>query len=100
MERGISEVSRVRVRGPLAEFAPLVAAQTREHGHTPLTTAGVLRLMAHLSRWMEARGLGPRDLCRDAARDFTEARRAAGHRRGRSLRGPGGGLGGPGGGGG
>jgi len=86
MERGISEVSRVRVRGPLAEFAPLVAAQTREHGHTPLTTAGVLRLMAHLSRWMEARGLGPRDLCRDAARDFTEARRAAGHRRGRSLR--------------
>jgi integrase/recombinase XerD len=86
MERGTSEVSRVRVRGPLAEFAPLVAAQAREHGYTPLTTAGVLRLMAHLSRWMEARGLGPRDLCRDAARDFTEARRAAGHRRGRSLR--------------
>ena len=29
MDRGISEVSKVRVRGPLAEFAPLVAAEAR-----------------------------------------------------------------------
>ena len=58
MDRGISELSKVRVRGPLAEFAPLVAAQARESGYTPLTTAGVLRLMANLSRWMQARGIG------------------------------------------
>jgi hypothetical protein len=49
MDRGIRELSKVRVRGPLAEFAPLVAAQARESGCTPRTTAGVLRLMADLS---------------------------------------------------
>jgi integrase/recombinase XerD len=76
----------VRVRGPLAEFAPLVAAQAGQYGYTPLTVAGVLRLTAHLSRWMETRGLGPRDLSREAAREFTAARREAGCRRGRSLR--------------
>ena len=42
--------------------------------------------MANLSRWMEARGLGPRDLSRERAREFTAARRAAGRRSGRSLR--------------
>jgi hypothetical protein len=54
---GISEVSKVRVHGPLAQFAPLVAEEARQVGYTPLTTAGVLRLTASLSRWMEARGL-------------------------------------------
>jgi integrase/recombinase XerD len=86
VDRGISELGKVRVGGPLAEFAPLVAALAAQHGYTPLTTAGVLRLTANLSRWMQARGLGPRDLSRGAAGEFTAARRAAGHRRGRSLR--------------
>ena len=86
MDRGISELSKVRVRGPLAEFAPLVAAQARESGYTPLTTAGVLRLMANLSRWMQARGIGAQELSRERAREFTAARRAAGRPSGRSLR--------------
>jgi integrase/recombinase XerD len=86
MSRGFSEVSKVRVRGPLAEFVPLVAAEAREYGYTPLTTASVLRLMANLSRWMEARGMSAQDLSRERAREFTAARRAAGRRSGRSLR--------------
>jgi site-specific recombinase XerD len=86
MDRGISELGKVRVRGPLAEFVPLVAAEARKCGYTPLTTAGVLRLMANLSRWMQARGMGAGDLSRERAREFTAARRAAGRRRGRSLR--------------
>jgi len=86
MSRGFSEVGKVRVRGPLAEFAPLVAAEAREHGYTPLTTASVLRLMANLSRWMEARGMSAQDLSRERAREFTAARRAAGRRSGRSPR--------------
>jgi site-specific recombinase XerD len=86
MDRGIGEFSKVRVRGPLAEFVPLVTAEARECGYTPLTTAGMLRLMAHLSRWMQARGMGAGDLSRARAREFTAARRAAGRRRGRSLR--------------
>ena len=86
MRRGMSEVSKVRVRGPLAEFAPLVEEEARHYGYTPLTTAGVLRLTANLSRWMEARGLGAGDLSAERAQEFTAARRAAGRRRGRSLR--------------
>ena len=62
MERGISELGKVRVQGPLAQFAPLVAAEAREYGYTPLTIASVLRLTANLSQWMETRGMGPRDL--------------------------------------
>jgi hypothetical protein len=58
MEQDICELEKVWVRGPLAQFAPLVAAEARQYGYTPLTTASVLRLTANLSRWMEARGLG------------------------------------------
>ena len=86
MDRGISELSKVRVRGPLAEFAPLVAAEAQQYGYTPLTAAGVLRLTAGLSRWMEARGLGAADLSAERAREFIAARRSAGRRRGRTLR--------------
>ena len=86
MDRGISEVSKVRVHGPLAQFAPLVAEEARQIGYTPLTTAGVLRLTASLSRWMEARGLGAEDLSAELAREFTAARRSEGRRSGRSLR--------------
>jgi integrase/recombinase XerD len=86
MGRPISEVSKVRVRGPLAEFAPLVAAEARQCGYTPLTTANVLRLTANLSRWMQARGMGAGDLSPQRAREFAAARRAAGRPSGRSLR--------------
>lgn len=34
-----------------------MAEEARQCGYTPLTAAGVLRLTANLSRWMEARGL-------------------------------------------
>jgi integrase/recombinase XerD len=86
MSRSISVVSKVRVGGPLAEFAPLVAAEARERGYTPVSTARVLRRMANLSRWMEARGMGAGDLSRGRAREFTAARRAEGRSSGRSLR--------------
>jgi hypothetical protein len=86
MDRGISELSKVRVRGPLAEFGPPVAVEAQQYGYTPLTVAGVLRLTANLSRWMEARGLGAADLSAELAREFIAGRRAAGRRRGRTLR--------------
>jgi site-specific recombinase XerD len=86
VDRGISEFSKVRVGGPLAQFAPLVAEEARQCGYSPLAAAGVLRLTANLSRWMEARGLGAADLSTGLAREFIAARRAAGRRRGRTLR--------------
>jgi hypothetical protein len=36
VDRGISELSKVRVGGPLAQFAPLVAEEARQCGYTPL----------------------------------------------------------------
>jgi hypothetical protein len=86
VDRGISELSKVRIGGPLAEFAPLVAAEAQQYGYTPLTVAGVLGLTANLSRWMEARGLGAADLSAELAREFIAGRRAAGRWRGRTLR--------------
>jgi len=35
MDRGISELGKVRVRGPLAEFAPLVAARAPKAPRQP-----------------------------------------------------------------
>ena len=43
------------VTGLLAEYADGLRAKLARLGYTPLTAAGQLRLMAHLSRWMTAR---------------------------------------------
>ena len=51
--------SRVRVTGPLAEYADGFAAQLAEVGYTPLSAANQLRVMARLSRWLVVSGLAP-----------------------------------------
>lgn len=45
--------SRVRVTGPLAVFAAGFAGELARLGYKPNAAADQLRLMAHLSRWME-----------------------------------------------
>jgi site-specific recombinase XerD len=72
-------VSRVRVRGPLAEYAPGFGAYLAAAGYTPLSAANQVRVLAHLSRWMEDRGLAPRELTGQRMREFLAARRAAGY---------------------
>ncbi len=72
-------VSRVRVSGPLAEFAAGFASYLAGVGYTPLSAANQVRLLARLSRWMEDRGLGPGELTGQRAEEFLAARRAAGY---------------------
>jgi integrase/recombinase XerD len=72
-------VSRVRVSGPLAEHAAGFAVFLGETGYTPLSAANQVRLLAHLSRWMQSRGLDPGELDGQRARDFVAARREAGY---------------------
>jgi site-specific recombinase XerD len=60
----------VVVTGPLASFAPMLRARLQDAGYTPLSTVVVMRLMAHLSRWLESRGLGPGDLSPEVVEDF------------------------------
>jgi integrase/recombinase XerD len=72
-------VSRVRVSGPLAEHAAGFAGFLGEAGYTPLSAANQVRLLAHLSRWMEGRGLGSGELTGDRLGEFLAARREAGY---------------------
>jgi integrase/recombinase XerD len=72
-------VSRVRVSGPLAGHAAGFAVFLAEAGYTPLSARNQVRVLAHLSRWAEDRGLAPRELTSDRLGEFLAARREAGY---------------------
>lgn len=71
--------SRIRLTGPLATHREGFWAELRAQGYTPLSSANQLRLMAHLSRWLEASGLDPAELSEKRIEEFLEHRRAAGY---------------------
>jgi hypothetical protein len=62
MGRPTSKVSKVEVAGPLAPFAEVFKSRLAELGYTPLTTVNVMRLMVHLSRWLDAGEMTAADL--------------------------------------
>ncbi|MGW3985437.1 tyrosine-type recombinase/integrase, partial [Streptomyces mirabilis] len=76
----VSKVAEVRVPGPLAPFAPGFKSALLEAGYTPLSAVVQLRLMVHLSRWLEARGLSVVDLTTERIEEYLASRRAAGYR--------------------
>jgi integrase/recombinase XerD len=71
--------SRVRVTGPLQQYALGFVAELGRLGYKPNAAACQLQLMAHLSRWMDAGRLGPMALTPEAAEAFLAARRAEGY---------------------
>ncbi len=79
MGRPISKVSKVVVGGPLAPFAAAFKARLEVCGYTPLTTVNALRVMAHLSRWLDARGMTLADLNSEQVDVYIDARRSAGY---------------------
>ena len=58
----MKDPSRVRVTGPLEPYAAGFAADLLAFGYRPASAAVHLRLLAHLSRWLETEGLVPGDL--------------------------------------
>ena len=52
-----SVVEAVRVVGPLAPYLTRFADELRRRGYTEYSTAGQLRLMVHVSRWLADQGL-------------------------------------------
>jgi site-specific recombinase XerD len=72
-------VSRVRVSGPLAGFAGGFGSFLAGVGYTPLSAACQVRVLAHLSRWMQDRGVVPAELTGQRVREFLAARRGAGY---------------------
>src|SRR5271170_7602255 len=71
--------SRVRVSGPLATHAIVFGEQLLQAGYPPERAVRHVQLLAQLSRWMEARGVGEAELCEERLGEFLEARRAAGY---------------------
>jgi site-specific recombinase XerD len=72
--------SRVRVIGPLAPYTSGFRAALEAQGYRRNAVADQLRLMAHASRWLADRGLGPSDLSRECIEEFLIDRRRAGYR--------------------
>jgi integrase/recombinase XerD len=71
--------SCVGVTGPLQRHAPGFVAELARLGYKPNAAAYQLQLMAHLSRWMDARHLGPMALTPEVTEAFLAARRAEGY---------------------
>lgn len=81
MSRPRSKATRaadVRFRGPLTPFASELEARLRRSGYTPLTTASVLRLCSHLSRWLTDNDLDAGDLSPTVVERYFAHRREAG----------------------
>jgi integrase/recombinase XerD len=72
------DVSRIRMSGPLRPYAAEFGEELARRGYTYFSARQQLWLMAHLSRWMEARDLAPTALTGEAIQEFVAARRAAG----------------------
>ena len=71
--------SRTVVLGPLAPFADGFVVELSAQGYTAGSAVQQMCLMAHLSRWLEAEGLGPAALSPVVVGRFFSARRAAGY---------------------
>lgn len=78
MVRARSRVSKVNVMGSLAPFADDFRSMLKESGYASLTIVNQLRLMAHLSRWMEAGHYVAADLSGELLEDYLAAAHAAG----------------------
>src|SRR5258707_13418311 len=67
---------RIKVDGPLAPHAAGWRAELAARGYARGSAAGQMRLMEHLSRYLEERGLAVADLTVQAAGGFLAGRRA------------------------
>jgi integrase/recombinase XerD len=70
----------VRMSGPLTPYAAGFAVELTRLGYTPLSARNQLRLVAHLSRWLEGQGLDVAAVSAAVVERFLAARRAAGYR--------------------
>lgn len=74
------------VVGPLEPFAVGFAAELERQGYTGASASHQLGLVAHLSRWMARRRLGPAELTPAVVERYLRARRTAGYRLFRSAK--------------
>jgi site-specific recombinase XerD len=82
----MSDVSTVRVSGPLQPYAMGFGSELLRRGYAPFTAMLQVQLVAHLSRWLVAEGRDVDEVTPDLLERFAAARRAAGYRHQRSVR--------------
>ena len=80
--------SNVRLVGTLAPYRDGLWAELLALGYTPLSGMSLVRLMSSLSRWLEGKGLEPKELDSRRIDDFLKHRRASGCTCWLSLQGP------------
>ena len=72
------ELSKVAVSGPLERYAEGFADELARQGYAPSVVVIHVRLLTHVSRWLEAGGLDASALDEAAGEAFLADRRAAG----------------------
>ncbi len=70
---------KTQISGPLSDFVSSVYRDMRSEGYAVLSAAHNLNMVAHLSRWMEKRGLALAELRPDLIEEFFEHRRGVGY---------------------
>lgn len=66
---------RIRVSGPLAKYMAGFATRLSEQGYTELSLCNQLRLVAHFSKWLEAKGIDVPQLTRKWVDRYLRVRR-------------------------
>src|SRR5260370_21468123 len=69
----------VRVSGARSAYRDGFAGELAGQGYTAGSAQRQVLLLAHLSRWLDTRGLGAADLTPGRVEEFLQARRAAGY---------------------
>ena len=82
----MSTACQVRVTGPLARFADGFRADLAGQGYVAGSADRNLRTMAHVSRWMQDRGLSAGELSMARLEEFLQARSREGYRHALSIR--------------
>ncbi len=76
----MSNPRAVRIRGPLATYVGGFCDELAGQGYAVASAGVQLQLMAHVSRWLEDRGLGVGDLTPERVDEFFWDRRSEGYR--------------------
>lgn len=75
----VSSPCWAKVDGPLGAYVNGFREELQRLGYTPLTAAGHVRLVAHLSRWLAGQGLPASALTAPTVEMYFAQRRAAGY---------------------
>ncbi len=75
----MGRTERVSIAGPMARFVDGFRAELERIGYSPFTAEDQVRLMAHLSRWLQDGRLGVGELTAARAQEFLAYRQPCGH---------------------